>query len=251
MGRGPARPAGGSGGEACPYCGPFAGPFELGGLAAHLEQEHSSEGPAECPVRGCLARSEGGGLAEHLLEVHWGACRDSLGGGGGGREEPGQWQPPPLDPDFAAAPSGGSLPGRGVRALGLEPEHGGGDWEDVGEGEPDFDFDVRRLLESLPGLRAEGVGLQLHGEALWPGQGGVPGEGGGLEEEESPWAGQGGRGSGLPGQSPSAPGGARPGAAGAHTAEAREQRLESEGQLLERGIQGQYATDLLLSSLDL
>ena len=159
------------------------------------------------------------------------------GEGGGGRgEEPGQWQPPPLDPDFAAAPSGGSLPGRGVRALGLEPEHGGGDWEDVGEGEPDFDFDVRRLLESLPGLRAEGVGLQLHGEALWPGQGGVPGGGGG---------------SGLPGQSPSAPGGARPGAAGAHTAEAREQRLESEGQLLERGIQGQYATDLLLSSLDL
>ncbi len=252
--RGAPRPAGGMGGEACPYCGPFAGSFELGGLAAHLEEEHAFEAPAECPVRGCQARSEGGGLAEHLLAAHWGACRDSLAGGDFGEEEPGQWQPPPLDPEFAAGPSGGPLSGRGLQALGLEPEHGRGDWEEAGEGEPDFDFDVRRLLESLPGLRAEGLGLQLHGEPLWTEHGESSGGGGeedkGDEEEESIWAGQAGRRGGLPGQGPRPPGNARLGAAGARTGRAREQP-ESESQLLERGIQGQYATDLLLSALDL
>lgn len=254
--RGAPRAAGGGGGEACPYCGPFAGSFELGGLAAHLEEEHAFEAPAECPVRGCLARSEGVGLAEHLLAAHWGGCRDSLGGGDFGEEQPGQWQTPPLDPEFAAGPSGGPLSGRGLQALGLEPEHGRGDWEDAGEGEPDFDFDVRRLLESLPGLRAEGLraeglGLQLHGEPLWLEHGGASGGGGEEEdEEESAWAGQGCRRGDLPGQAPASLGNARPGAAGARTGRPREQPV-SESQLLERAIQGQYATDLLLSALEL
>ena len=91
--RGAPRAAGGGGGEACPYCGPFARSFELGGLAAHLEEEHAFEAPAECPVRGCLARSEGVGLAEHLLAAHWGGCRDSLGGGTSGKSSRGSGRP--------------------------------------------------------------------------------------------------------------------------------------------------------------
>ena len=253
--RGAARGRGrGRGGV--PVLRALRGVFRAGGPGGAPGGGARLRGPRRVPGARLLGALGGGRARRAPPGGALGGLPGLVGGGDFGEEQPGQWQTPPLDPEFAAGPSGGPLSGRGLQALGLEPEHGRGDWEDAGEGEPDFDFDVRRLLESLPGLRAEGLraeglGLQLHGEPLWLEHGGASGGGGEEEdEEESAWAGQGCRRGDLPGQAPASPGNARPGAAGARTGRPREQPV-SESQLLERAIQGQYATDLLLSALEL
>lgn len=259
MGRG--RAAGEAGGGACPYCGALAGGFEPGRLLEHLETEHAYEsGPADCPLCGESAE-EGAALTEHLLEEHWGACRGAFGRAADFEEAMragGRWPPPTLrgtPPGFAAAaaaaaaagPSGAAffaVGGDGLDAPGLGPDQG--EWEDAYD---DFDGSFMQLLESLPGLRDESLGLR--GESLRP----VPQRQGSIGEEGAQLAGGSwGDGTDPGGTEESGSSMRRPGECGDGSAleSARKiSREPSSAQLQELGAQGHYAEALLLSSLGL